>query len=74
MTNTECDLAEKGIRNLHEVIQNNGGSEGKAVDKMLDTIAKIRALPAVQKLQKQEPVPIPNENPQPTEAEKLLVH
>lgn len=61
VTISEKDLAEKSIRNLQEVIQHNGGSEAKAVSQMLATIAKIRILPAVKKLQNPEPFESPNE-------------
>lgn len=46
----EKDWAENGVRNLSAVVENNGGSEGSAIDKMLEAIAKIQDLPEVQKL------------------------
>lgn len=50
VTTDEKVLAEKAVRNLQAVIQQNGGSEAAAVENLLKTIAKIHALPAVQKV------------------------
>ena len=50
VTEQEKALAEKAIQNLQMVIANNGGSEGIALEELLETIAKIQALPAVQQL------------------------
>ena len=46
----EKDWAENGVRNLSAIVENNGGSEGSEIDKMLEAIAKIQDLPEVQKL------------------------
>lgn len=49
-TGSEKSLAEKALQNLTIVINDNGGSDGNAVKKMLLTIGKINALPTVQLL------------------------
>lgn len=49
-TDREKSLAEKAVRNLGVIIENNGGSEGKNVEALLQTIAKIQSLPEVKKL------------------------
>ena len=49
-TEQEKSLAEKGMRNLKEVVANNGGSEEAAIDELIAIIEKIQALPEVKKL------------------------
>lgn len=46
----EKDGAENGVRNLSAIVENNGGSEGASIDKMLEAIAKIQNLPEVLKI------------------------
>ena len=53
-TDSEKNLAEKAVRNLGMIIENNGGSEGKNVVALLKTIAKIQTLPAVKRLSGEE--------------------
>ena len=49
-TKMEKDLADNAVRKLQTILDNNGGSEGAALEELLKTIEKIKGLPEVQKL------------------------